>query len=98
MVLLLVRSDKSNTACIYIPSNDFTGNDYSSGPYNVIFPAGKTSATFDVQLYDDNVFEKNETFKLIIDQRSFSSVERLVVNPFVITFVVNDDDGKYCNY
>ena len=59
----------------------WTGNDYSNGPYNVTFPAGKTSATFDVQLYDDNVFEKNETFKLIIDQRSFSSVEQLVVNP-----------------
>ena len=83
---------------IYIPSNGFTGDDYSSGPYNVTFPANKTSVTFNIQLRDDNVFEKNETFRLIINQHSFSSVERLIVNPFVITFVLNDDDGKYCNY
>ena len=95
--MLLVRSEKPNTVfCIeYI---DFTGSDYVTGPYNVTFPAGTTIATFDIQLHDDNIFEINETFQLIINQHSFSSVERLLVNPFGITFIVNDDDGKYCNY
>ena len=96
MALPLVRSNKQTHlikhCVIYI---DFTGDDYSTGPYNVTFPAGKTAATFDLQLHDDNIFEKNETFQLIIDQHSFSSVERLSVNPFVITFIVYDDDGKY---
>lgn len=71
-----------------------TADDYSAGPYNVTFPAGKTNATFNIELYDDNIFEKNETFKLTIDENSHSAeYPFLKVNPFVFTFIITDDDG-----
>ena len=40
--------------------------DYTSGPYTVMFPAGQTTATFDVRIIDDDdVLEVDENFILI---------------------------------
>ena len=44
--------------------------DYTSGPYTVIFPAGQTTATFNVPINDDDTFEMNENFMLTIDSSS----------------------------
>jgi len=44
--------------------------DYNSGPYSVTFPAGMTGVTFDIPIWDDNIFEGNENFMLTIDQSS----------------------------
>ena len=41
--------------------------DYDSGPYTVTFPAGQTTATFNVPITADNVFEGTENFMLTID-------------------------------
>ena len=40
--------------------------DYTVGPYYVTFTAGYTSATFDVNITKDNVFEESEYFTLTI--------------------------------
>ena len=47
--------------------------DYTSGPYTVTFLAGNTTATFDVPINDDNVFEGSEDFILTIDDTSLPS-------------------------
>ena len=43
------------------------GIDYESGPYNVTFPIGCTNASFDIIIYDDNVFEGDESFIISIE-------------------------------
>ena len=68
--------------CTYI------GTDYHSGQYNVTIPAGSNSASFNISITDDSVFEQNEDFHLIIDQSSSLSgviigdPSRAVVNIF----------------
>jgi len=49
-------------------SNIVTGGgvDYDSGPYSVTFTAGVTSATFEVPINDDNIFENAENFTVTI--------------------------------
>ena len=44
--------------------------DYTSGPYTVTFPAGQTTATFNVPINDDDVIEGAENFMLTIDSSS----------------------------
>ena len=35
--------------------------DYASGPFTAMFPAGVTHATINIPVVDDNIFEVNET-------------------------------------
>ena len=46
--------------------NKIAGDDYSSGPYQVMFPAGETISSFDVPITIDNVVEDDETIDLTI--------------------------------
>ena len=67
--------------------------DYTSGPYTVTFPAGQTTATFDVPINDDDILEGNENFILTIDQTSLpSNVTR--GDPGEATVTIVDDDRK----
>ena len=52
------------------------GVDYDFGPYSVTFPAGATSVPFDVLINYDNVLEKNETFRLIIEKSLHNGINR----------------------
>lgn len=45
----------------------YVGTDYDPGPYNVIFPAGKTRMFFDVVINRDDIIEEDEVFILYID-------------------------------
>ena len=67
--------------------------DYTSGPYTVTFPAGQTTATFNVPITDDTILEGDENFMLIIDETSLpDDVTR--GNPDEATVTIVDDDGK----
>ena len=67
--------------------------DYTSGPYTVTFPAGQTTATFDVPINDDAILEGNEDFILTIDQTSLpSNITR--GSPGQATVTIVDDDRK----
>ena len=56
-------------------------------------PAGMTSATFDVPINDDNIYEGNENFMLTIDDTSLpTGVTR--GNPGSATVTIVDDDRK----
>ena len=84
---------------LYVVYVHFAGNtDYSPGPYSVTFPAGMTTASFDIIIIDDSFTEENEQFYLTIDPLTLSSdVMFDNLNAAVITIV--DDDGElFINY
>ena len=68
--------------------------DYHSGPYEVTFTAGTTEASLNVSLTDDNIFESNEKFMIIIDPSSLPS-NVTVDDPDQVTVTIVDNDGKY---
>ena len=67
--------------------------DYVLGPYTVRFMAGAIHASMFVTLVDDDVFEINESFYLMINP---SSLPKNVVtdNPKQATVTIVDNDGK----
>ena len=65
--------------------------DFTSGPYTITFPAGQTTATFDVPINDDNIYEINEDFMLTIDETSLpTGVTRGSPGEATVTIVDND--------
>ena len=66
--------------------------DYTSGPYTVTFPAGQTTATFDIPINDDNIYEINENFILTINPSSLPS-DVTVGSPSEATVTIVD--GKH---
>ena len=67
--------------------------DYTSGPYTVTFPAGQTTATFDVPINDDNTLEGYEDFILTIDETSLP-IDVIRGDPGQTTVTIVDDDSK----
>ena len=80
-------------------SNDITGGvDYSSGPYNVTFPAGVTSVLLNITINNDTVLEYNETFNLIITEESLPKYVILgEINITEVTIMNGGDSGEYFN-
>jgi len=71
------------------------GEDYVSGPFTVTILAGQTTASFDVPIINDSMFEQNEVFRLTIDQSSAPDGVS-ITNPNRANVVIADDsDCKY---
>ena len=70
------------------------GVDYDTGPYIVVFPAGITSATFNVTIINDNILERDEEFHLNITSPPTASKVILGQNNQVRIDIINDD-SKY---
>ena len=70
------------------------GMDYNSGPYNVQFDAGVTSASLNVLINDDNISESAETFNLSINETSLMQNISVGVNDST-TVTIAASDGKY---
>ena len=69
--------------------------DYDSGPYTVTFPAGVTTATFNVPINDDNILEGNENFMLTINETSLpTGVTRGTPAEAIVTIVDDDRELK----
>ena len=67
--------------------------DYTSGPYAVTFPAGQTTATFNVPITDDMILEGDDSFTLTINETSLpTNVIRGIFGEATVTIV--NDDGK----
>ena len=83
---------------IIIISNDITGggDDYNSGPYNVTFPVGVTSVSFNITINNDNVLEYNETFSLFITEELL--LKNILLGEFNTTEVVIVNDGTSGEY
>jgi len=67
------------------------GDDYNSGPYVLLFPTGVTSVSFNITVYNDNIFEDNETFVLAIDPFSLPNRISLVPNCALVVTIVDND-------
>ena len=68
--------------------------DYTSGPYTVTFPAGQTTATFNISTNDDDILEEDQSFTLTINETSLpDNVTHGIFGEVTVT-IVNDDDGK----
>ena len=44
--------------------------DYISGPYSITFPVNVTRVEFNIEIFNDNLYEGNEDFMLAFDQSS----------------------------
>lgn len=70
--------------------------DFDPGPFNVSFPAQMTTASFNVPIIDDSMFEGNETFTVTIVPSTLPS--RVVPGAgCVVTVTIDDDDSKFSN-
>jgi len=68
-------------------------DDYDVGPYNVTFPAGDTTVSFNVTIIDDRILESDETFQLSINTEKLP--DNVTINdPINITVNIVDDDCK----
>ena len=67
--------------------------DYTSGPYTVTFLVEQTTATFDVPISDDNIYEGNENFTLTIHSSTLPT-DVTLGNPNEATVTIVDDDCK----
>lgn len=83
--------------CTYVRKyvNNITGgDDYHSGPFSVIIPAGEISVSSDIFIIvDDNIFEGNELISLTINSSSLPS--RVFIQPNCMLMVtIVDNDGE----
>ena len=69
--------------------------DYERGPHIINIPAGVTEWPFDVTIYDDDLFETDEDFMLVIDEDSLPDrINR--GRPYSSTVTIaNDEVRKY---
>ena len=67
------------------------GIDYNSGPYNVTFPAGTIEAYTDIVLVNDDIYENDEMFNLMIDPSSLPSNVTVYNFDQVTVTILNDD-------
>ena len=74
-------------------NNTGQDEDYTSGPYNVTFTAGMTTALLSIPINDDDIFEDSEVFILTIDSTSLLNDVTLGHIRSVV-MVILDDDGK----
>ena len=79
---------------MYSPYILYVGEDYESGPYNVIIPAEMTSVLFNITIINDDVYEGNETFNLVVNVSSLSS-NFTVGEISQATVTIMNDDGKH---
>ena len=67
------------------------GVDYTSGGYEVTFPAGSTTATLRINITDDDIPESKESFTASLSTTS----ERVSVGPAgTATVNIEDNNGK----
>ena len=85
------------TTCIrsYLSWCNTGEHDYYRGPYPVTIPANETEQSFDAIIYDDDLFETDEDFMLVIDENSLP--ERINrIHPYSSTVTIaNDEVRKY---
>ena len=73
------------------------GDDYEFETFNITIPAGDTSASFNISIIDDDIFEINESFSVTIESSSLP--HRLLVQSedcMVIVTIFDDDGELFC--
>lgn len=77
-------------------SDNVTGGnvDYKFRIHNITFRAGITRVAFSVPVNDDNIFEGNENFTLVINQSSLPKNVTVVERNKIATVTIVDNDGE----
>ena len=84
--------DYKNLQCTYV----IIGNhDYGSGPFNITVSAGEVSASYNLSIIDNNIFEASESFALTINSSSLPS-RISIQSGCVLMITIVDDDSKLC--
>ena len=71
----------------------YTEEDYEPGPYTVEVPAEMTSVVINIYITNDEIFEGNETFDLVLNISSLPP-NVTVGDIGQATVIILDDDGK----
>jgi len=67
--------------------------DYLSGPYFILVPAGMTEAVFNIPLNDNRILEETETFSVVINSSSLpNNVTIGELGEAVVTILDNDGE------
>lgn len=67
------------------------GEDYEPGPFSVTIPAGYISTSFNVSIINDNIFETDESFNVLINSSYFPSRVLLQSGCILRVTIVNDE-------
>lgn len=79
-----------------MPESPAEGEDYSGTTFPVSFPSGDQSATFEIPIIDDMVFEGPEEFNLrIIIPQAAADIGVEPGMPIVSLVRILDDEGMY---
>ncbi len=99
----VLAGDSINVAISYTGSA--SGSDDISTPTTVTIPAGATSATYTVDVVDDNITESNESFTIALnDSQENTTSNGIAVNRSstlsaqAITYTINNDDIATVNF
>ena len=68
-------------------------SDYMSGPYNVTFPAGSTTATVTITIVDDTELEGPESFTATISSANTGFTSVSAGDDDTATINIEDDEG-----
>ena len=70
-------------------------NDYEAGPFSISIPAGKEEESFNISIKDDDVYESDESFELVINRvRLPSRISRAHKYTSTVT-ILNNEKCKY---
>ena len=97
IIIIIILYELCTTHVWIIPYTTAEGEDYHSGPFSVTIPAMDTSATFNVSIMIDNIFESDESFNLMINSSSFPS--RVFLQPdCTLRITILNDDSKLLSF
>jgi len=66
--------------------------DYDSGPFDVTFGVGDTSATVSINIIDDTISEEREVFGLILKRADDTPDFVEIGSPMNVTGIIDDND------
>ena len=67
--------------------------DYNSGSYEILFTAGQTNVSFNINIFEDEIEDDNETFTLTIISKTLP--DRVSTgNPSTSTVIIADTTGE----
>lgn len=82
--------------CAYICiASGGTDRDFTFAPRSITFPVGETRYTIEVEINDDNIFERgNEIFSLSLTSVLFPQSLTITIDNGMTTVEILDDDRK----
>ena len=86
---------QAHTVCTCILFTCVGGDDYTSGGYEVTFPAGSSTAQLTIDITDDNITELTESFTASLSvSQSVSDLGVSVGSDDTATVNIEDNDGE----